>query len=51
MVADNTLRVEDRQQKIDDGAGGLADQSVKFPVWLDPGAAGGTPMQPAIGEY
>ena len=50
VVADNTLRVEDRQRKIDDGAGGLVDQSVKFPVWLDPAANGGTPMQSAIGE-
>ncbi len=50
MVADNTLRVEERQRKIDDGAGGLVEQSVKFPVWLDPKCVGGTPMRDAIGE-
>jgi hypothetical protein len=50
VVADNTLRVEERARKIDDGAGGLVEQSVKFPVWLDPQANGSTPMQAVIGE-
>src|SRR5262249_16047903 len=30
------LRVEQRTKRVPDGAGGLADQSVKFPVWFDP---------------
>ena len=29
----NPLRVENRTKRIDDGAGGLVDQSIKFPVW------------------
>jgi hypothetical protein len=47
-IADNTARVEDRQKLVDDGAGGVAPQSVKFPVWIDPVAQGGTPMCRAI---
>src|SRR5436190_12013203 len=32
-VASNPARVDDRSKKIDDGAGGLTEQPVKFPVW------------------
>ncbi|MGV8991271.1 MAG: hypothetical protein ACOH1Q_07690 [Thiobacillus sp.] len=42
------LRVEERQKKMDDGAGGLVEQSIKFPVWFEPHASGGTPMCQAI---
>ena len=38
------LRVEDRVKKVPDGAGGLAEQASKFPVWFDPTTSGGTPM-------
>jgi len=38
------IRVEDRKRKMDDGAGGIIEQSVKFPVWFEPRASGGTPM-------
>ena len=31
-------------KKVSDGAGGLVDQGVRFPIWLDPTANGGTPM-------
>src|SRR5919206_2785624 len=41
-LAEHPIRVEDRQQKIPDGAGGLVEQTVKFPVWVDPRAEGGT---------
>ena len=47
-IADNTKRVEDRKKMIDDGAGGLSSQQVKFPIWVDPDANGGTPMKEAI---
>jgi hypothetical protein len=47
-LADNPLRIEDRVKKTDDGAGGVIDQSVKFPVWFDPTCAGGTPMCGAL---
>jgi hypothetical protein len=49
-LADNTLRVEDRQRQVDDGAGGLVTQTVKFPVWIDAHGSGGTPMQAAMAE-
>jgi len=42
------LRIEDRIQKIPDGAGGLITQGIKFPVWIEPQAKGGTPMRKAI---
>lgn len=42
------LRIEERQKKIDDGAGGIVQQSVKFPIWFEPHASGGTPMCQAI---
>lgn len=38
------LRLEERTKRVSDGAGGLADQTVKFPVWFDPVSSGGTPM-------
>jgi hypothetical protein len=49
-VSDGTLRVEERQKMVDDGAGGLAPQSVKFPVWFDPTSDGGTPMCEALAK-
>jgi len=42
------LRVEDRKKKIDNGAGGLVEEIIKFPVWFEPRANGGTPMCQAI---
>lgn len=47
-VGDNPARVEDRQRKIEDGAGGLIEQTVKFAIWFDPVANGGTPMCQAL---
>jgi hypothetical protein len=47
-IADNPARVEERTKKIDDGAGGLVDQTVKFPIWFDAMARGGTPMCEAL---
>ena len=38
------LRLEERNKRVPDGAGGLVDQAVKFPVWFDPVSSGGTPM-------
>lgn len=42
------LRIEQRLKKMDDGAGGLVEQSINFPVWFQPNASGGTPMCHAI---
>ncbi len=44
----NPVRVEDRKRKMDDGAGGIVETSVKFPVWFEPRADGGTPMREAL---
>ena len=43
-VANHPARVEERAKKEDDGAGGLTEVKVKFPIWFDPKAAGSTPM-------
>lgn len=48
-LANSPAKVEERTKKIDDGAGGLIDQKVKFPVWFEPKASGGTPMCQALG--
>jgi hypothetical protein len=47
-LANNPLRVEQRTRKIEDGAGGLIEQSFKFPVWFEPVAHGNTPMCEAL---
>ncbi|RAP74772.1 vWA domain-containing protein [Paenibacillus montanisoli] len=47
-IADNPSRLEKRLKKVPDGAGGLADQLVKFPVWFEPVSNGGTPMCQAV---
>lgn len=48
QVAANPIRVEDRAQKISDGAGSLLEVQRKFPIWFDPVANGGTPMVAAL---
>src|SRR3954466_8862718 len=47
-VANNPLRLEERKRMTDDGAGGLVEQAVRFPVWLEPVAGGKTPMNAAL---
>src|SRR5450759_1590201 len=47
-IADNPARVDERTKRVDDGAGGILDQSVKFPIWFDAVARGGTPMCEAL---
>ncbi|MFI5959021.1 VWA domain-containing protein [Cryptosporangium sp. NPDC051539] len=49
-VAAAPARIEERPKKVSDGAGGLVDQIVAFPAWVDPVADGGTPMCAAL-EY
>lgn len=48
-LANSPAKVEERTKKTDDGAGGLVEQTVKFPVWFEPKASGGTPMCQALG--
>jgi hypothetical protein len=43
-IESGPLRIEERTKRVPDGAGGLVDQAVKFPVWFDPVSTGGTPM-------
>jgi hypothetical protein len=47
-VAFNPRRVEDRAKSVPDGAGGLVEQSYKFPVWIEPVSDGWTPMCDAL---
>src|ERR1044072_4947500 len=47
-VANHPARVEERTKKEDDGAGGIAEVKVKFPIWFDAKAAGSTPMCEAL---
>lgn len=47
-IESSPIRVEERRRKVDDGAGGIVEQTVKFPVWFEPQADGGTPMCAAI---
>ena len=47
-MADNPARVETRARKVPDGAGGLVEEQVNFPVWFDAVHKGGTPMTQAF---
>ncbi len=49
-VATSPARLETRPKKVPDGAGGLVEQDVKFPIWVDPIAVGGTPMCRALNQ-
>jgi hypothetical protein len=43
-IGNMPARVEQRTKKVEDGAGGLVEQSIRFPVWFDPKGHGATPM-------
>ncbi len=47
-IAESPARLEERTKKVPDGAGGLVEQKVRFPIWLDPKVGGGTPMVQAL---
>jgi uncharacterized protein YegL len=47
-VAEHPARIEERTKKVEDGAGGLVEQKIKFPIWLEPVGDGGTPMCRAL---
>jgi hypothetical protein len=42
------LRVENRTKAIPDGAGGIIEQTIRFPIWFEPVASGDTPMCAAL---
>jgi hypothetical protein len=48
QIGSAPLRLEERKKKVDDGAGGVYEQVVKFPIWIEPVANGGTPMSAAL---
>ncbi|WP_433539814.1 hypothetical protein ACQP10_24975 [Streptosporangium sandarakinum] len=50
QIAENPARIEERSKKVPDGAGGLVESTVRFPIWMDPVSNGGTPMRQAL-EY
>jgi hypothetical protein len=41
-------RIEERKKKVEDGAGGLIEQTIRFPIWFDPVYHGATPMCQAL---
>jgi hypothetical protein len=47
-IEQNPVRVENRKRKMDDGAGGIVEANVKFPIWFEAKASGGTPMREAL---
>ena len=47
-IANNPARLEERTHKVEDGAGGLVEETIRFPVWFDPVSTGGTPMAAAL---
>ncbi len=47
-VGNSPARVDQRTKKVPDGAGGLVDQAVRFPVWFEAISNGGTPMGQAL---
>jgi hypothetical protein len=48
QIADKPLRMEQRIKKTDDGAGGILEQRVTFPIWFEPTGQGRTPMCRAL---
>jgi hypothetical protein len=49
-IANAPARIEERNKKVDDGAGGLVEQKIKFPIWFDAVGNNGTPMCSALGQ-
>lgn len=47
-VANNPARIEERSRRVPDGAGGVVETLVKFPVWFEATAKNGTPMCAAL---
>jgi uncharacterized protein YegL len=47
-VAMNPARLDTRKQTVSDGAGGLVEREIRFPLWFEPQADGATPMCGAL---
>ncbi len=48
QIGNNPLRIVTRTKKVDDGAGGLVEQKIQFPVWFEAVAQGETKMCKAL---
>jgi hypothetical protein len=48
QVNERSKRVETRRRRVPDGAGGVFEEELPFPVWFDPAADGTTPMKAAF---
>lgn len=48
QMENNPLRIETRVKKVNEGAGALVEQKVRFPVWLEPVALGRSSMRLAL---
>ena len=49
-VGNSPARVDQRNKSVPDGAGGVVEQSVRFPIWFESVANGATPMNQALGQ-
>jgi len=49
VLANNPMRVEQRDRVVEDAAGNTITKTFKFPIWFDPIADGKTPMCEALG--
>lgn len=47
-VGNNPAKVDERKRKVEDGADGLVEETIKMPVWFYPVASSGTPMCEAL---
>ncbi len=47
-LAQQTKRIEILKKKVPDGAGGLVEVDHKLPIWVEPRAENGTPMEKAF---
>jgi hypothetical protein len=49
-VVNRPARLEKRKKKVPDGAGGVIEEEVAFPVWIDAANGGNTPMCDAFAK-
>lgn len=47
-ISNRTRRMETRRKKVPDGAGGVYEEEMPFPIWFDAAATGLTPMRGAF---
>ncbi len=47
-IGNMPARIEERKKKVEDGAGGIIEQTIRFPIWFDPVCHGATPMCQAL---